>query len=367
VSSSHVLRTSFPANPAVVLILALFLILPACDDTPFITNVEEFASSGTAFLVVTPAAHALSSSGDEVQLSVAVLRADGSPVDDPAVVWETSDASVATVDEDGTVTAHGAGTAIIRASLGRARGDSEIEVLDDQEPPPSTGTREPSGYSMVTDRAFTSLDDAGWGYNSSSRFTIVTDESAPRSCCSVAQAYYPAGFKGGSGPATTWFNFSGRGNTELYASFWLKLSDNWQGHSSGVNKVVFAWIHGDASVYLSAQGSGSGPLRPQIRLQAVPDGSHNLSQNVESIAVERGKWHHWEFQLISNSEGNRNGVARLWIDGKLISDHRDVRYSSSSQRRVWEALYWSPIWGGMGDTVQRDQFMRIDHFYSSGR
>jgi hypothetical protein len=313
-------------------------------------------------VTVSPATATISRD-ESVQLTATPLDASGDPLPDAPVVWTSSSPGVATVGSSGQVTGVAAGTATIRATSGEVWGQAAVTVTV----PPPPGSREPSGYSMITDRGFTALDDAGWRYNTSSYFTIVNDGGAPRSCCTVGQARYHAGRSGGSGPVTTWTTFSGRGNTELYVSFWLKLSSNWQGHSSGVNKILFAWIHGDASVYLSAQGSGSGTLRPQVRLQAVPDGSHNLAWNVNNVSIERGKWHHWEVQLVSNSGGEKNGVARLWIDGTLALDHRDVRYSSASQGRIWESLYWSPIWGGMGDTVQSDMFMWMDHLYASGR
>ena len=44
-------------------------------------------------------------------------RADGSSVPSPAPNWSSTDQSVATVSADGLVTATGAGTAIIQASL----------------------------------------------------------------------------------------------------------------------------------------------------------------------------------------------------------------------------------------------------------
>jgi hypothetical protein len=343
--------------------------LAACDSAGLTTPPQDTEpdANAEAKLLITPASHDFEATGEQIRLEVTLRDPDGDPVSATDVAWTTSNPDVATVGADGTVTARSVGAALIRASVGDASATSDIEVLGSSPPPSPSGSREPEGYRPITDRAFDARDDGGWHYNTSSRFTIGTRNDAPRSCCRVGEARFEAGFNGGSSPVTTWTSFGGSGHTEIYISFWLRLSDNWQGHSSGVNKVGFAWIHGDASVYFSAQGGGSGSLRPQIRLQAVPDGARNLDANATSVAIDRGRWHHWEVQLIANSGGNANGVARLWLDGTLVSDHRDIRYSSGSQSRVWEHLYWNPVWGGMGDTVKQDMSMSIDHIYASGR
>jgi hypothetical protein len=229
----------------------------------------------------------------------------------------------------------------------------------------SAGGREPSGYATITNRPFSDLGDAGWSYNASPHFSVVTDESTPGSCCSAAEARFPRGWKGGKSPMVTWHDVPN--TNEIYISFHMKLSENWQGHESGVNKLGFVWIHDDASVYFSAQGSGNGTLRPRIRLQAVPDGARNLEPNVSDASVNRGEWHRWEIQLIANTPGTANGVARIWLDGQLISEHHDILYSGASQDNVWQQVYWYPVWGGMQDAVRDDMTLRISDYYASGR
>ena len=49
----------------------------------------------------------------------------------------------------------------------------------------------------------------------------------------------PVGFNGGDAPETLWYDFSGTRPREPYVGFWLKVSNPWQGHSSGVNKIAF--------------------------------------------------------------------------------------------------------------------------------
>lgn len=224
---------------------------------------------------------------------------------------------------------------------------------------------EPAGYAAVTNRLFTDLGDAGWGYNESSHFSIVEDASTPGGCCTAAEVRFPRGWKGGTSPMVSWHD--GPQSEEIYISFHLKLSENWQGHDSGVNKLGFVWIHDNAAVYFSAQGTGDGTIRPRIRLQDVPDGARNLEPNVSDAVVERGQWHRWEIQLVSNTPGSPDGIARIWLDGVLVSDHTDVRYSGASQANVWQHVFWYPVWGGMDDAVHDDMSLRISDYYASGR
>lgn len=221
---------------------------------------------------------------------------------------------------------------------------------------------EPAGFTAITDRAFNSKVEDGWSDTGSSNFSIQTDASAPKSPSNVGEGLYPVGFGGGSGSHNTYRSISG---THIYISFWLQLSSNWDGHSSGVNKIIFVWIHGNPSVYFSNQGSGAGPYQPQVRLQNIPGGTRNLVPNINSLSTQRGQWYRWEVVLKSNTGGNANGEAHWWINGTKVGQYTDVTYSSASQSTTWDEISWNPTWGGIGGTVSSAMFQRMDHCYVS--
>ena len=81
-----------------------------------------------ATVQVKPEALLFTTVGDTARLSATVFDANGHPIDSAAVTWSSSDAAVATVDEGGLVTAAGAGTAEVHASVGSVRGSAEILV-----------------------------------------------------------------------------------------------------------------------------------------------------------------------------------------------------------------------------------------------
>ena len=79
-------------------------------------------------VAIDPASHTLEAIGQTVQLTAAVLDQDENVMADAVVTWSSDDASVATVDEDGLVTAVGSGLAKITAQAGDAMGTATITV-----------------------------------------------------------------------------------------------------------------------------------------------------------------------------------------------------------------------------------------------
>lgn len=227
---------------------------------------------------------------------------------------------------------------------------------------------EPAGSESLTERPFTATVEDGW-LTPLGTFSVVDDPTAPRSSVSVGQVSYPANFNGGSEPARLEKSFSRRVET-IYTSFWIKLSSNFSGHPTGVNKILHFWINGGNRLYLTAQGSGSGALLSQVNLQGVivSGGAVNLPPNlVPTAQLTRGQWHRWEIVIRANTQGLPNGTVDWWLDGAHVGSVNDVAFVGAMDERTWELLQWAPTWGGIGSTVPAEQFMWIDHLYASGR
>lgn len=98
----------------------------------------EIAGNGlmaTCHVVVTPAVEALYLSDDAVTLGTGddatlTLYAEPEEVDVSAAVWTSSGESIATVDEEGTVTAVAEGEATVTATLGGMKAVCEVTVSD---------------------------------------------------------------------------------------------------------------------------------------------------------------------------------------------------------------------------------------------
>ncbi len=227
---------------------------------------------------------------------------------------------------------------------------------------------EPSSFRTYSERHFNQLEEAGWRSDTSnSNLSIVSDPTAPVSGTNVGRVRYPAGSTGGRTPAWSenW-QIQSEGLTSLYVSFWMKVSDNWQGHSSGVNKIGFIWTHGDPSVFPVMRGANDAALRGVIYLQNVPDGGQRLDANMAEGRIDRGQWHQWEVVLVSNTGSNSDGEVHWWIDGRKVGEYTNIRFGTSSQSKHWERVAWRPIWGGIGGEVRETMYMWMDRAYISG-
>jgi hypothetical protein len=234
-------------------------------------------------------------------------------------------------------------------------------------PRSQAGSNEPPGFLRITERGFSSREESGWESRPGDRFRIVQDPSAPHSPPDVGEASYPRGFRAGSGPINTYFDPDPKFR-KLYISFWMQMSDNWFGNRSGVNKVLFVWIHDNPSVVLTAFGQARRPLLARIGLQGLPRANRNLVPvNERASEVQRGAWTHWETVLEANTPGVPNGVARWWINGVQVGNYTDIMFSGPRQAETWGRISWNPTYGGRQGDVPDDQFMRFDHIYVSGQ
>lgn len=115
----------------------------------------EIAGNGlmaTCHVVVTPAVEALYLSDDAVTLGTGddatlTLYAEPEEVDVSAAVWTSSDESIATVDEEGTVTAVAEGEATVTANLGGMEAVCEVTVSDKTSAGSSSSGSDSSGAS----------------------------------------------------------------------------------------------------------------------------------------------------------------------------------------------------------------------------
>ena len=157
-----------------------------------------------AEVVVTPAEVALTAIGEEAQLSAEVLDGGGQVIAGAAVTWSSSDASVASVDGSGLVTAEGNGSATVTATSGGASGSAAISVAQ----APARVTNEPAevvravGDSVrlmarVSDASGHPITDAIVSWSSSNTSVASVDSSGMVTAVAVGSATVTAS----SGPA----------------------------------------------------------------------------------------------------------------------------------------------------------------------
>lgn len=227
---------------------------------------------------------------------------------------------------------------------------------------------EPAGFTRYVVQGMSGRPAPGWA-RVPRAVTFGTDPKAPLSPGGFARMTYPTGFLGGRAPGTTGTkSFGGRRPQELYVRLGVRVSANWYGHPSTVNKILHFWttVPQRNMVYLALSGAGKQPLGIRVVCQGTPNDAactRLLANTRVRSGFSRGAWHVIEVYLRLNTRGQADGVLRLWLDGVLTHDYRTLRLDAAA----WSLVDWSPTWGGMSGVLSAPQAMDVDEIYVSGR
>lgn len=311
------------------------------------------------------------------QLEASVTDVYGNPVD-ATVSWSTSSSYVATVDNSGLVSGQEAGDATITASAEGDSDSSDATVTSTESTTSSSddggststtsgegGAHEPSSFTKITERGFSAFDEDGWSDQRNSNLSLVDGALQQRhpgaedwDDCSATGG----GWEGGKGGSTSQGTFADK--KALYLHVWVKLSSNFEGHGSGVNKYIFIRGNGGGAevAYILFRGVDSGTLKVNMNAQ----GQYN--DNMSSAAVSRDQWVEIEAIFVQNSAIDvADGEYHQWVNGVKTSEHFDVLYAINTNKDHFDAVRINPTWGGVGDCLTHNQFIWTDHIYVSGQ
>ena len=244
---------------------------------------------------------------------------------------------------------------------------------------PVTGdyANEPAGFSQWTDQPHDALESLGWTVKNGEEgdVDIVVDSTAPKSCCNVVRHTIPAGSSDGL-YGMMWpplfFN-----SNKFYVSMWVKLSDNWQGHSSGTSpKLGGTKAYAGANHIQIARGVDDNPLNASMQMQfpdTFPSYPVRCNENNDlgntcggAAKLTRGEWFQYEMLLEAGTPGNEDGNLYVWINGQPALQRENTRMlgtkSTSDVFSEWNQLV---IWGGIGDLTDEEMFVYYDHVYMS--
>jgi hypothetical protein len=241
----------------------------------------------------------------------------------------------------------------------------------------SAWPNEPAGLPLLSDYGFGDsipMSDGPvgdhWQVADQDATTFVdsrSDTAAPLSPGSVARWLYPDGMVGGSAPATIWYPLwihDTLAKREVYAGFWWRFSDPWQGHSSNVNKIAFLFPYGGGDIYLAMYGSPGGPYHLRVEPQFPGLSNEWYLPNVNASEVVPGSWHRIEWYVRYASPAGGDGVVQWWLDGVLQGEYTDVETPTDLGFIEFKL---SPTWGGAGDEKLQDDFAWVDHARLSGQ
>ncbi|HET7565348.1 MAG TPA: Ig-like domain-containing protein [Gemmatimonadaceae bacterium] len=370
-------------NPAFIsLCVSLLAISAACSDTvgPNQDVLQPALPVAVKTVALTPTEATLSTGG-HVAITATPLGANGKPVK-TTVTWSSSDPKVATVSDSGQVAAVAPGNAKITVVANGVSATAAVTVLaatsatpTDSSTTPSTGsdasglwTNEPAGFSALTNQSWNGgVSSLGWQeYDMYNHVTVESDASLPTGDGKALQFYYPAGFSGGGyGPGLVYYQMS---KGEIYLGFYWKLSPNWQGHPSGVNKLLYVFQRQGQkrqAVFLVAHGSSGGPFHFEISNEAS-DGGKWWTQNVNNVSLVPGQWYKVELHMKkSSSDAAPNGLVEWWVNGKLAARYTNAKLRASN----FSEVHVDPVWGGVDNSVKKSHsdYQRFGSIRISGR
>ena len=299
-----------------------------------------------------------------VQLTATPKDASGNPLTGRAVTWGSSNALVAIVGSSGLVTGLVVGTATITATSEGQNGTSTVTVTVLPPPPPPGWTHEPSGFSVVEDQGWESGLLGNWTlyYQTADKpITVVPITDSPLGESRAFQIGYLAGHVGGGGTEARFEIPAAYQRNEIFVGYYVQVNSLWQGHNSGINKMVFladGGASGFSAMWYEMFGSGSSPLGLYVVNQSggSPGGAH---ENVTPVNFTRGVWHKVEIYQKQGSPG----IVRVWVDDVLAIDRSDM-YTRAAPL---DAVAISGIWGGVGDLKTQFDYMRFDRIHISVR
>lgn len=126
--------------------------------------------------------------GDTARLSAQVVDSNDHPIPGLSVVWSTGNAGIASVDDDGLVTATGNGSATITATAVSASGSVRVDV---EQVPTSLEVRSPLDLVAVGDslRMEAEAYDAGGSSIPASQFTWASSDTAVATVTPVGRVH----------------------------------------------------------------------------------------------------------------------------------------------------------------------------------
>jgi len=327
------------------------------------------STAPVATVTVSPASASIGVAGTQ-QLAATLRDANGTVLTGRTVTWASNNVLVASVSGSGLVTGLVVGSATITATSEGKSGTASITVTalppppPPPPPPPAGWTHEPTGFSVVEDQGWESGLLGNWTLYYQTADKPIAVQNITGSLLGESKALqisYLPGHVGGGGTEARFEIPSAYQRNEIFVGYYVQVNPQWQGHSSGINKMIFlsdGGAGGFSAMWYEMFGSGSSPLDLYVVNQSG-SGPAGFHENVNQVDFTRGVWHKVEIYQKQGSPG----IVRVWVDDVLAIDRADV-YTRAAPL---DAVAISGIWGGVGDSKAQLDYMRFDHIHISVR
>lgn len=330
--------------------------------------------------------------GVQTPVQAVVRAADNTVLTEKTVTWLSSDVTKAIVSADSgdeshtaRVTGVAAGSAAINAFC---EGVTSNNVSVTVSAPSTEFPNEPPGYEVIVRKDFATLPPTSepnqvgiWGkHTNTPELAQVTNEGR-----STARMLYRIGLLGGQAPSArfwgwkNWVAPTDRDYREIYCSTTLKVGDvDFQNQAVGTKLFYIAYggtENNNQFFFLLRNGTGGIAIQSSIRLEVqtrtayYPPGHPNPTGDWQTTYfMPTGQYVQLELQMILNTDGVSNGIIRVWADGVFVFEVLNAVFINSSANALtgFREINVTPVWGGVGGTRTREDYMYWDKIYISG-
>jgi hypothetical protein len=198
--------------------------------------------------------------------------------------------------------------------------------------------------------------------SSNKPITVQTIAGSPIGESRALELGYAQGHVGGGGTELRYDIPAASRRGEIFVGYYVQVNAAWQGHGSGINKMLYLHDGGGAfsAMWYEMFGSGSSPLGLYAVNQSG-SGPSGMHESPSRVVFQRGQWH--KVEIYQKQGAANNGIVRVWVDGVLAIDRSDVDTRSTPVDNVT----LSGIWGGVGDSKRQADHMRFDRIRISVR
>ena len=184
---------------------------------------------------------------------------------------------------------------------------------------------------------------------------IYADTSAPDGNYSL-RFTFPSGYTSGYAPGIVWAWWP-EPVQELWTQYYTKLSSNFFLHNI-TQKLTYWYIEDSQTNFFigiigTAHGDDTGQLEAELQRGNENITYRYISNTGYSTTFRNDVWYKITVHTILNTNGQSNGLLRVWVDDNLVMDHPDAVYTTGSDAdKPVQSFAFAPIFGGMGPATK---------------